>query len=91
MQNVLEEEVRTIYAELRGTHGAGKCDCEQCQDDVISLVLNHARPRYVVTARRSLGAAVTRVALSQESARAELTVLILDAMSKVAKNPLHER
>ena len=89
MINVLEDVVRQMYAELRSSHGAQSCTCVQCQDDVVTLVLNHARPRYVTTGGRAVGAAVTRVQLSQESTRAELTVLILNAMRTVGTKPQH--
>jgi hypothetical protein len=88
MINALEEVVRKMYADLRSTHGADSCTCAQCQDDVVTLVLNHARPRYV-TAGRLLGAALTRVHLNEEGTRAELTVLILEAMRTVRGNPQH--
>ena len=88
MINALEEVVRQMYADLREKQGANACACSQCQDDVVTLVLNHARPRYV-TAGRVLGAALTRVHLNEEGARAELTVLILEAMRTVRGNPQH--
>ena len=89
MVNALEEVVRQLYSELCKSQGAEFCSCEQCKDDVVSLVLNHARPRYVTTGRRSVGAAVTRVQLSSEATRAELTVLILNAMRTVGSKPQH--
>lgn len=89
MINALETVVRQMYTDLRASQGAASCACEQCQDDVVSLVLNHARPRYVTTGRRSVGATVTRVNLASEGTRAELTVLILDAMRTVGTRPQH--
>ena len=46
------------------------------------LAMNNARPRYVGEA--PLGAAVTRVALAQDGAKAEIAVLVMEAMKKVA-------
>jgi competence protein ComFB len=89
MINALEDVVRQMYAALRASHGADSCTCLQCQDDVVTLVMNHARPRYITTGRRSLGAALTRVHLAEEGTRAELTVLILDAMRTVSSKPQH--
>lgn len=89
MVNVLEDVVRKMYADLRASQGATACTCEQCQDDVVTLVLNHARPRYVTTGGRAVGAAVTRVQMAQEATRAELTVLILNAMRTVGTKPQH--
>ena len=55
----------------------------------MTLVLNQARPRYVVG--DPLGAAVTRVALERRQQRAELSVIVLDAMRRVAQTPHHTR
>ena len=84
MINALEELVRDTYEQLAATHREF-CTCAQCRDDVLTLAMNQARPRYVVG--DPLGAAVTRVALSQDSARAEIAVIVFDAMRKVAAKP----
>lgn len=87
MTNALEEVVRAIYADLRSKHKEF-CSCQRCQDDVITHVLNHARPRYVSDVP-PLGAAVTRVALSTDGAKTEITVLVYEAMRTVATQPRH--
>jgi hypothetical protein len=87
MINAIEEVVREVYVQVRDREaGAGFCTCAQCEDDVIRHTMNHLRPRYVGT---PVGSAVTRVALALEQARAEVAVVVLDAMRRVAKNPLH--
>lgn len=86
MVNALEETVRTVYASLLKAQPEF-CSCERCQDDVITLALNHVKPRYVVG--DPLGAAVTRVSLSQDAARAEIAVIVFDAMRRVAESPRH--
>jgi len=91
MINAIEEVVREVYVQVRDREassptGAGFCACAQCEDDVIRHTMNHLRPRYVGT---TVGSAVTRVSLTLEQARAEVAVVILDAMRRVAKNPLH--
>jgi competence protein ComFB len=88
MINALEQSVADVYASLLETH-AEFCRCPRCHDDVIALALNHARPRYVTGTR--MGNALTRVELSQDSARAEVTVLVFDAMRRVAESPRHDR
>ena len=85
MTNAIEEVVREVYDQLRERE-AGFCACPQCQDDVIRHTMNHLRPRYVGT---TVGSAVTRVSLSLEQTRAEVAVVVLDAMRRVARNPLH--
>lgn len=86
MRNVLEESVLEIFEQLR-LREAGYCACAQCRDDVIAHTLNKARPRYV--SGSLVGSAVTRVALSQDQMRAEIAVLVLEAMRRVQRNPRH--
>lgn len=86
MKNALEDVVSEIYTQLR-IREAIYCACPQCQDDVVTHSLNNARPRY--TTGSSIGGSVTRVSLSHEQARAELTVLVYDAMRLVAAHPRH--
>lgn len=85
MTNAIEEVVREVYEQVRERE-ADFCSCAQCRDDVLRHTMNHLRPRYVGT---PVGGAVTRAALALEQARAEVAVLILEAMNLVAKNPLH--
>ncbi|GMV10283.1 MAG: hypothetical protein ABS52_12230 [Gemmatimonadetes bacterium SCN 70-22] len=86
MHNALEEVVGEVYERLaRGR--ARFCHCAQCRDDIITLTLNQARPRYI--SRSLIGSAVTRVALSHEQVRAELAVLMLEAIGTVAARPRH--
>lgn len=86
MQNLLEAAVTEVFASLRAME-AGFCHCPQCRDDVVAHALNKARPRYV--SGTAVGAAVTRVSLAQEQARAEIAVLVLEAMRRVQRNPRH--
>ena len=86
MKNALEEVIRDVYGSLRESHPEF-CACERCQDDVMTLALNHTRPRYVQA--DGLGAAVTRVQLSTDAARTEITVIVFDAMRRVSANPRH--
>jgi hypothetical protein len=86
MKNALEEIADEVFDQLRARH-AGFCDCGQCRDDAITRALNQIRPRYI--SGSPIGSAVTRVALSQRQARAELSVVLLEAMRVVRKNPRH--
>ena len=86
MKNALEEMVLEVYAQLRARHPE-YCSCERCRDDVIAQALNKARPRYI--GGSPIGAAVTRVSLSSDSARAEIAVVVFDAMRRVHLNPRH--
>jgi competence protein ComFB len=86
MINALEEVIRSVYDSLHESN-PGFCACERCQDDVLTLALNQTRPRYVQA--EGIGAAVTRVALATDAARTEITVIVFDAMRRVAANPRH--
>jgi competence protein ComFB len=86
MINVLEEAVRQTFDELCGRY-ASFCSCAQCKDDVLTYAMNHSKPRYA--SYSTLGAAVTRVALMSDAARAELAVTVLEGMRKVAASPRH--
>ncbi|MFL5577132.1 MAG: late competence development ComFB family protein [Gemmatimonadaceae bacterium] len=87
MINALEDVVRASYLELRD-RAATYCRCQRCEDDVLTYAMNNLRPRYVGAA--ALGAAVTRVALEQDASKAEIAVVVLDAMRKVARRPRHD-
>ena len=87
MKNALEGPLRTLYADLRRSNPQF-CDCAQCQDDVMTLALNNTKPRYV-SGNPPLGEVVTGVQLSYDQAKAELTVLLFDAMRRVAASPRH--
>jgi Late competence development protein ComFB len=87
MKNALEDIISEIFEELRH-RDAGFCSCAQCRDDAILHALNKARPRYI--SKSLIGSAVTRVALSQGGVRAEIAVLVLEAMRKVASHPRHD-
>lgn len=86
MQNAIQEVILAVYADLLKAH-AGFCSCSRCRDDVLTMALNQARPRYVVG--DPMGAAVTRVALSTDQIQAEIAVIVFDAMRKVAQAPRH--
>ena len=86
MKNALEEIANDVFDQLRQRR-AGFCDCPQCGDDVITAALNKIRPRYI--SGSPIGSAVTRVALSHRQIRAELAVVMLDAMRLVSARPRH--
>lgn len=86
MKNALEEIAAEVFDQLR-RRNAGFCDCAQCRDDAITHALNKIRPRYI--SGSPVGSAVTRVALSQWQVRAELSVVMIDAMRRVHQHPRH--
>ena len=86
MKSPLERAVRDIHAKLAEAHPEF-CACEQCTDDVAAMVMNQTRPRYTTT---GLGWAVENVNLDTDQTRAELSVLVFEAMRRVAEQPRHE-
>ena len=88
MKNALEGAVRSIHRELMKKHPEF-CACERCEDDVMAFALNQTKPRYV-SENSSMGTVVTGVHLSYDQLRAELTVLVFDAMRRVARSPRHD-
>ena len=85
MRTPLERVVRELHASLAAQH-AEFCACEQCTDDVAALVMNQSRPRFTTT---GLGWAVEAASLDTDQARAQLSVLVFDAMRRVAEQPRH--
>ena len=88
MKNALEGAVKSIHRELMRKHPEF-CSCARCEDDVLALALNQTKPRYV-SENATLGNVVTGVHLSYDQLRAELTVLVFDAMRLVASSPRHD-
>ncbi len=86
MKNALEELVLEVYRQLKERHPEF-CACARCHDDVTAQALNKARPRYI--GGSPIGAAVTRVSLASDQAKAEIAVLVFDAMRRVQMNPRH--
>ena len=85
MRSPLERAVREVHARLVESH-TEFCACEQCADDVVALVMNQTKPRYTTT---GLGWAVEAADLDTDQVRAELSVLVFDAMRRVAEEPRH--
>ncbi len=85
MRNLLEDAVRELHEELLARN-AGFCACSRCRDDVFALVLNHSRPRYATSTR---GVALSNLDIRRDQTRAELSVLVLEAMRVVARHPRH--
>jgi competence protein ComFB len=87
MHNILEVTLRRLRDEMLEKYPQF-CTCEQCKDDTLTWALNHCRPKYV-TGSRPMGMALTAVELALDQSRAELTVIVFDALRRVAANPRH--
>lgn len=86
MKNMLEKVVSEIFDELL-RRDPEYCRCEQCRTDVLSKALNQALPKY--SGGGAQGEALAGFELQQDATRAALTVLLLDAMRRVAASPRH--
>jgi competence protein ComFB len=85
MKNLVEQAVREMHVRLVAANPEF-CACSRCADDVAAMVMNKTKPRYTTT---GLGFAVENVDLVSDQMRAELSVLVFDAMRRVAKRPRH--
>ena len=87
MKNLLEDAIGSAYESVR-MKTPGFCGCQKCRDDVISLALNHTKPRYA-TGDPPRGAVLTRLELQSEQGQAQLISVVHDAMKHVIANPRH--
>jgi hypothetical protein len=86
MKNLLEGTVSGIYDDLLA-QTAGACRCAECKQDALAYVLNKTRPRY--SGGTDTGMALIALELQKDQTRAQLAVVVLDAIQRVASNPRH--
>lgn len=83
MKNVVEEFVKSVYAELRpGVPGAH--DCPICSEDVMVFALNRLPPQYVSTAK---GEILSRLEIQVGQSRTDATVAIMEGFRFIGANP----
>jgi competence protein ComFB len=83
IHNLVEEHVIAAYDALR-SHFPAFCGCELCRGDVLVFALNRVPARYVATIE---GQAVSEVFLERDQSRAEIDVVVMEAMRKVSMAP----
>jgi hypothetical protein len=88
MKNLLEGAVTGIYNELVAKT-PGACACESCREDALAYVLNKTRPRY--SGGTDTGMALIALDLQKDQTRAQLAVVVMDAIQRVAANPRHPK
>jgi hypothetical protein len=86
MKNLLEDTVVGIYQDLIARM-PGACTCASCKEDALAYVLNKTRPRY--SGGTDTGMALIALDLQKDQTRAQLAVIVLDAIQRVAANPRH--
>jgi competence protein ComFB len=79
---------RAVVAQLEDVKDrfANACWCERCRNDVLALALNSLPPVYVVSEEGKIYASTA--ALRQQY-RADITVALIQAISKVQAHPRH--
>lgn len=87
MKNLLEGAVLGIYANLIA-NDPSVCSCANCREDTLAYVLNKTRPRY--SGGTDTGMALIALDLQKDQTRAQLAVIVLDAIQRVAANPRHQ-
>lgn len=83
IRNMVEDHVRHAFEALR-PHFKDFCGCDLCVDDVQVFALNRMPPRYVTSLE---GQAVTEVSLEKQQNRAEIDVVVMEALRKVSMAP----
>lgn len=63
------------------------CKCDKCLLDIKAIALNKLEPQYVVTGKGGLYAQVKEMNLQYE---ANIMKAILDGISLVSSNPMHD-
>ncbi|MGM0369977.1 MAG: late competence development ComFB family protein [Bacillota bacterium] len=87
-KNLLKKRVEEEVAEVLGKSDQF-CDCEQCQDDVSALALNHLKPRYAGSETGEVVLESTDISSTQTEM--DIYRSILEAAKKVDKQPHHDR
>ena len=88
MKNLLEDAVLRIYEDLVAKTPSA-CACGSCKEDALAYVLNKTRPRY--SGGTDTGMALIALDLQKDQTRAQLAVVVMDAIRRVAANPRHPK
>ena len=83
MKNVTEYLVSRAYGELAPSV-AGICTCPICREDVLVYALNRLPPHFTSTLK---GEVVSKLEMEAGQGSIDVTVVLLDAMRRVAAAP----
>lgn len=83
MKNVTEMLVARAYEELLPSVPE-LCHCRVCREDVLVFALNRLPPRYTST---PVGEVVSKLGMEAGQGSIDVTVVLLDAMQRVATSP----
>jgi len=82
MEDMVKEELDNL---LTGKENI--CKCAKCKLDMMAWALNRLSPKYVVSDK---GRIFTRLQGVEIQFRADVTIELMKAMSKISKNPQHQ-
>lgn len=85
LENVMEEIITKRVEDIWDCESV-KCKCDKCKQDVISLTLNHVKPRYVSSPE---GRIYVMSEVQNGPQNEEINTLIEEAVQKVGENPKH--
>lgn len=80
IQNVAEDMMPAIMK------NSNVCNCEKCKLDILAIVLNNVKPKYVVTEKGELYA---RLSALQSQFQVDIIAEITKACVIVKNNPRH--
>ncbi|BBE31058.1 hypothetical protein OSSY52_11990 [Tepiditoga spiralis] len=88
LKNIMEDIVEDVYNDLLKTNLIKICNCPKCHADVLAIVLNNIKPKYVVTEK---GEAIERTNELRDQIRVDVLEQLLKAVEIVSKNPHHNQ
>lgn len=88
LKNIMEDVVEDIYNDLLKTDLIKVCNCPKCHADILAIVLNNIKPKYVVTEK---GEAIERTNELRDQIRVDVLEQLLKAVEIVNKNPHHDQ
>ena len=85
LKNYMEDCVVDLIEPVLSNMGA--CTCDICKLDVLAMVLNEVKPKYVVTRKGTL---YTRLDVLQNQFNVDIVMSLTKAAKIVSANPRHE-
>lgn len=87
LHNIMEDEVKLLVDKVLEEMD-DVCKCEQCKLDIAAIVLNHLKPKYVVTEK---GYVFSKTNSLNPQFNTDIITEITKAIEIVKNNPRHNR
>jgi len=81
MEDIVKDELDNLLAGKENI-----CKCVKCKLDMMAWALNKLPPKYIVSDK---GRIFTRLQEVESQFRADVTIELMKAVSKISKNPQH--